>query len=112
MIRNSYRKHGWTFPGGGIKKGESSKNAAKREVQEEIGVQLKNIKSHGNFLSTLEGKKDTIWVFSSKLKDKSFKTDNLEIAEAKWVEIDQLYSNKLSLGPIARKCLKQFPSLK
>ncbi len=28
----------WCFPGGGIEKGESSKNAAKREVAEETGI--------------------------------------------------------------------------
>lgn len=40
--RQTHKRHGdlWEFPGGKIKKGESLEDAARREVKEELGVEL------------------------------------------------------------------------
>jgi ADP-ribose pyrophosphatase YjhB (NUDIX family) len=39
LIRNSYRS-GWGFPGGFLKRGETPDDAVRREIREEVGVDL------------------------------------------------------------------------
>ena len=42
----------WSFPGGGIEHGESIQQALCREIREELGIQLKDIKSNLDILHT------------------------------------------------------------
>lgn len=107
MIRNTYGQKAWTFPGGGVKRGELPEETAQREVAEELGIKLTNVKGHGSFLSVYEGKRDTIWIFTSALKDKKFKADDLEIAEARWFSVKQLRSGKFNLSLVTRNCLRK-----
>ncbi len=93
MIRNSYGKNTWTFPGGGIKKNETSEEAAKREVLEEVGIRIKNVQQIGEFKSELEYKKDTVFCFSAKVNDKNFVIQESEISEAKWFSGENIPKN-------------------
>jgi len=62
-VRNSYGWKRWTFPGGKIDKGESPIDAAKREVNEETGINVFSIIQIGKFESRAEHKRDNIFVF-------------------------------------------------
>ncbi len=84
MIRNTYGDHPWTFSGGGIKKNESAESAAKREVKEEVGIDIKNLEKIGECISTAEYKMDTISIFLARVENNSFIIDNKEISEAQW----------------------------
>jgi 8-oxo-dGTP pyrophosphatase MutT (NUDIX family) len=93
-VKHSYG-YNYTFPGGGIKKNEDKVEAVKREVYEELGIQLSSVKYVGNITSTRFYKKDNIFIYTSELDDGSFKVDNLEIESAGWFDKDSL--PKLSL---------------
>lgn len=84
LIRNSYGYKRWTFPGGKIEKGEESEFSAKREVGEELGIDLSEVKLLGEVFSDLEGKRDTIYIYYSKINNSLLKIDKFEIEEAKW----------------------------
>ena len=101
MIRNSYGYKRWTFPGGGIEEGENAEQAAQREVLEEVGISLVDLKNRGTFVSTVEYKKDTITVFQADVTGKDFKIDPREILEAKWFPQDKLPV----IGPVAKEIL-------
>ena len=91
MIKNSYgRWNKWMFPGGGINKNEDSEEAAKREVLEEVGVRLTDVRKIGGYTSDREYKKDTVSVFLGESSDKDFKIDKKEIAEAQWFSVSNL----------------------
>lgn len=105
FIKNSYghKYRNWTLPGGGVKKGESLEEAAKREVMEEVGIRLDNLVNKGSFLYTGEGKKNTIWVFFTEVDRDETKIDNFEVEQVSWEKIDSL---TLRSSPIARKCFE------
>lgn len=102
LIRNAYSQSQklWLFPGGGIRRGETAEEAAKREIKEEVGITVKDLKQIGQFESNKEYKKDTIVVFLARSESKDTKLDVNEIAEAKWFLPRQLppisgYSEKI-----------------
>ena len=84
LIRNSYGHKLWTFPGGGIDRGETMERAIEREVMEEVGIKVNDLKRIGEFTTTAEYKIDTVTVFVAKSANDQFKIDEEEILEAGW----------------------------
>lgn len=84
LIRNSYGVHGWTFPGGGVKRNESSEQAAIREVKEEVGLDISNPLKIGEYQSNYEHKRDTVYCFLAKVSKPNVTIDANEIAQAQW----------------------------
>ena len=63
LVRHSYGG-GWYLPGGGVGRGESVGNALRRELDEEVGLELTEVPHLlGIYSSTAEGKSDHIGVF-------------------------------------------------
>src|SRR3989344_5420273 len=90
MIRNTYGKRQWTFPGGGIEEGETPEDAAKREVREEVGIELAEVRSLGMFISSREHKKDNIYVYSGRVDSEYVRIQPSEILEAQWFTPDTM----------------------
>jgi ADP-ribose pyrophosphatase YjhB (NUDIX family) len=95
LIKNTYGKsHLWTLPGGGAKRNENQTSAAKREVKEEVGIKLKNVKKIGTFLNEDEPNKDTINLFTSRVENKNVIIDKKEIKETAWFTKKELSAIK------------------
>lgn len=88
---------------GGVKKNELLKEAAIREVYEEVGIKINNLTKHGFFILPDKGS-GKITVFSCKIKSLKFKIDGLEIEEAMWINVNEVYH--LHLLPVATQCVK------
>src|SRR3982750_4752471 len=54
LIRQTYGDMLWTLPGGLIKRDEAPEEAARREVREEVGVELSKLRLLGIFTDTNE----------------------------------------------------------
>ena len=83
----------WTFPGGGVKRDETPEAAARREIKEEVGIDLAEVKKLGEFLSTRYFKYDTVYCFFSRVSKPDFSVDNGEVIEARWFDPNNFPEN-------------------
>ncbi len=90
MVRHTYGKSLWTFPGGGVKKGEGLTEAVRREIKEEVGFDMKDLTQVGHFYATDQYVRDNVFVFTGQTDRRDFKLDKLEILDAGWFGWDNL----------------------
>lgn len=90
MVRLTYYPNTWTFPGGGVHRGESDMEAVIRECKEEVGIQLQNPEYLRSIDFDHEHKKDTVSLFKEDIGDPEITIDGKEIAEANWYALDAL----------------------
>jgi ADP-ribose pyrophosphatase YjhB (NUDIX family) len=112
FVKASYKDY-WTLPGGVVEVDESPKNACVREVKEEIGLVLDDMKFLGvDYISNKEEKGDNLQFifFGGKLSDyqiKKIKLDGKEIIDYQFMKINDalpLLNEKLRLR--LPKCLE------
>lgn len=91
LVRHTYGRKNWTFPGGGISKGEEAEKALIRELKEELSISsVQLLKYAGSFVSQTEYKKDNVSMYVVRLNDVRFEIDPFEIEEAKWFKISEM----------------------
>jgi 8-oxo-dGTP pyrophosphatase MutT (NUDIX family) len=89
LIRHTYGHSAWTLSGGGLKKNESKEEAVKREVKEELGLDI-TPEYIGEFTHHPDYKIDTVSCFVARIEKIEPKIDRPEIKDAKWWHIDNL----------------------
>ena len=105
MVRHNYGKRRWTLPGGRIEKNETPSDAVRREVKEEVGIIVSEVRRLGEFLSTLEYRRDYIYCFCATTNHKDIKIDPNEIYEASWFPINKIPEDRTE---IASKILRMY----
>lgn len=103
LIKHSYKK-GWFFPGGGIKQGESLETAARREVFEELGIVLGDLKLFGAYTDFEDGRNDQVVVFLSNIISKE---DHFchEVLEGKIFPLEAL---PCDISPWTKKRIQEY----
>lgn len=91
LTKHSQNKH-WSFPKGLIDPGQTSKEAALREVKEEGGVEAEILDKVGysKYVYFLNGEKifKVVTYFLMKYKSGSIKDHDWEVEEAGWYEVE------------------------
>ncbi len=95
LVRHTYLP-GWFLPGGGLKRGETLEQAARREALEETGAELRATALIGAYSNFNEWKTDHTLVFYCKDFKINGKTDG-EIAEARAFPLNALPANIYSV---------------
>ena len=90
LIRNSYGPMEWDLPGGGIKRGERPEAAARREVREEVGISLTELRPLGRYTGTEFYEKDTVVGYFARAESAALKPRRAEIYEEGWFEWGRL----------------------
>ena len=84
LVRNTYGRRQWTFPGGSIARAETPEEAIRREVREEVGLRLESLQQLGTFEAIINYKQDHVTVFTGVSADLRVTIDPGEILEARW----------------------------
>ena len=103
LVRHTY-VDGWFMPGGGVKRGETLDQAARREAHEETGAVLNNLSLVGAYTNFAERKSDHNILFLSTDFTASGKHD-FEIAEIRSFPLEAL---PIDLWPGHRRRLEQY----
>ena len=101
LLRSSYQS-AWTFPGGGIRKGETPEVAARRELAEEIGLVVPNVPLHpvGEVCGGWDGRRTRVFLFLLRSDELPIlRLDNREIIGAQLVPIEDLHKVPMT-GPV------------
>jgi len=104
LVRQAYTPHLWSLPGGRIKKGETVDAGFRREVKEEVDIDVRNIEKIESRIFTHEYKKDHVTFFKALIDQDNFNIDNFEIIEAGWFPLSSLPEN---IGPITREAIEK-----
>ena len=83
LLKHSYGPAVWSLPGGGLGKGEDPLEAARREVREELGVELARIEPVGVLAEELSGSPHTAHIFAA-VCDRQPRPDRREVLEARF----------------------------
>jgi len=89
LVKNRFSRQEWALPGGGVNRNESYEQAAVREVLEEIGLRVHNLRYLGKANSHESYAKFSVRVFAAHASDYDIKC-NFEIMEARWFNRDYL----------------------
>jgi len=91
LVKHTYMyRNYWSAPGGKRNKNESLEETAKREIREELGIDIYDARKVGEYNARSHFRFDKVGLFVAKTKDKNFKKDEGEILEAKWFEKNNL----------------------
>ncbi|MGY3802718.1 NUDIX domain-containing protein [Pigmentibacter ruber] len=90
LVKHTYTS-GWHFPGGGVDKGESPRQAIIREIKEEVAVTpLNSPEIIDCYLNYYLGVDDIVTLYLIKEFQIEEFESNKEIAEAKWFSVTAL----------------------
>jgi 8-oxo-dGTP pyrophosphatase MutT (NUDIX family) len=90
LVRHTYGSPKWDLPGGGIKRDEPPAEAARREIEEELGVRLERWRDLGALGATEYHRHDTIYCFQAELDGKPLTIERGEIDTAQWFSRQRL----------------------
>ena len=89
LVRGRFSRQEWALPGGGVNRNESYEQAAVREVLEEIGLKIHNLRYLGKANSHESYAKFSVRVFAAHASNCDIKC-NFEIMEARWLNMNYL----------------------
>ncbi len=103
LVKHTYQA-GWYLPGGGVKKGETVEEAARREAQEECGARLGDLNLIGVYTNFYDPKNDHVIVLSCDAFTLSGETD----FEIECPDFCRAADLPAYLSPGSRKRIKEY----
>ena len=98
ILKRKLHWKGWEFPKGGVKLAETKRMAVKREMKEETGLKILNMKKF-NFSGKYKYDKkypnrgrftgQTFYLYAVKTRGKDARLDKLEHSDFKWVDFNE-----------------------
>ena len=106
FVRHTYgRRDAWEIPGGGLRRGEAPESAVRREMREELGIGLAELREAGRVEVTGSHKRTLLHCFEARPDAPRLRLAAAEIAEARWAPPD---APPRPLGPDAAILVERF----
>ena len=86
----------WEFPGGKVQPGESLTAALRRELREEMGVEIKDLRRLTTVRHSYTRFQVTLHAYACKIKDSNFKTG----PRRRWISLDSIGKYPLPSGSV------------
>jgi 8-oxo-dGTP pyrophosphatase MutT (NUDIX family) len=90
LVRHSYGPRAWDLPGGSVRSGEDPEHTARREMQEELGLDVERWHSIGQLEVDIDHRHDRIHCFQAELPSPEVTIDEAELTAARWFDPGQL----------------------
>jgi 8-oxo-dGTP pyrophosphatase MutT (NUDIX family) len=90
LVRHSYGPRGWDLPGGSMRPGEAPVAAARREMNEELGIAIHDFADMGEMVIRAAHRDDHVYYFRAELTAPSLTIDRGELVTAEWFPRRQL----------------------
>jgi 8-oxo-dGTP pyrophosphatase MutT (NUDIX family) len=84
LVRHTYGRADWELPGGSIKSSEEPMAAARREIHEELGIDIDGWTSLGEIRGRMQYRHDIVHCFQAELREPALTLDLGELYEAAW----------------------------
>jgi len=98
LIRQSENKPlggQWRHPGGSFEKGESKKQGIKREIKEELGLEIKVLGDKPIHIEKIDYKPGYFGFYKAKIIGEKLKLDKREIDDCGWFTTEEIKNLKL-----------------
>jgi ADP-ribose pyrophosphatase YjhB (NUDIX family) len=106
LVRHSYGPRGWDLPGGSMRQGEAPEDAARREMNEELGIAIHDFMSLGQILVHSDHRDDHVHCFRAELHSPRLTLDRGELVAADWFARGDLPDG---LGRYAKEIIATLP---
>jgi ADP-ribose pyrophosphatase YjhB (NUDIX family) len=108
LVRHTYGSRAWDIPGGAIKRGEPPLAAARREMDEELGLSEVEWMDIGEIRGNVNHRRDTIHCFCAELCEPALTIDRGELATVQWFARGALPED---LGPYVGSVIARAPAV-
>ena len=88
LVRHSYGSRAWDLPGGAGRRGESAPAVARREMAEELGIDITTWRELGT-LRSVRGRHH-VRVLTAEVSAPMLQLDSVELQTAAWFDRDRL----------------------
>lgn len=89
LVRHSYGSGSWALPGGGVRRGEDPAETVVRELAEETGIGLDNLRALGVLDEALSGARNQVHLFTATTRDEP-RADNRELVAVQFFAVEEL----------------------
>ena len=89
LVRHTYGDRNWDLPGGTMRRRELPVDAARREISEELGLEITHWEALGELSSYVYFRHDRLYCFRAELNDPQIELDLGELSTARWFPRDE-----------------------
>lgn len=112
LMKSPKWENQWLVPGGHVEKGEKIEDCVKREVKEEIGLEVEDV----DFVTVLEGmpesfERDTHFIFlnySCRAENQEVELDQREAVEHVWIDSEEALESDLDINDSTKEFIEKF----
>lgn len=107
LVRHTYGHREWDLPGGAVRRNEPPHDTARREMQEELGVEVARFNDLGQLRARIDHRRDTMHLFHAELGAAPIAMDPCELERFAWFDRGALPAE---LGRFVTRILAVLPA--